>query len=108
MPTGNTNGEFNNLTARAGIYTYDSITNDTLRRQGSIKARALPYNFRPVGSVGGGALVNASDDGIWWSCTTGDVHGAYALYVRTIYTTASGNLNRYYGFSLRCITTPTS
>ena len=67
-----------------------------------------PLYFAPSGYFGG-ALLNVGDGGSFWSPVVND--SGYARYARfSVYggVTPSGSLNRYYGYSVRCVSRPVS
>ncbi len=99
MPTGDTKGQFQTLYNTAGL------ANNT---SGSIKIRGLPYGFRYVGFIGNGVLGSETAIGYWWSCTPSGSQATYSLYVHANQVNPISLSGRNGGFSLRCITTPTS
>ncbi len=108
LPTGGTNGQLNGLMAKANIYTYLSGNDTTLLQQGSTKTQALPYNFHYAGRVNNGSLNYETTNGNWWSQTSYSANNAYYMRVTSSDVNPANANNRCYGFSLRCITTPTS
>lgn len=100
LPTGNTNGQFHNLSTQANI---------TDNKTGSAKLRSLPYNFHYSGRIFSGNLGDTeASHGRWWSRTTYDRYKAYRLYLDVDFANSISIDDRSLGFSLRCITTPTS
>ncbi len=103
MPTGNNNGQFRGLMVHANI----SIGSDN--EAGGTKVKTLPYNFYYAGYVRGGAINNETLSGLWWSRTGFNADYAYYLGVNaSLVNPTNTNVARHSGFSLRCITTPTS
>ncbi len=111
MPAGDNNnnpGSFRHLTLQANIYTVGSTTNATLLQQGQRKAQSLPYNFRYTGRTYNGVLEYEASNALWWSRSLVNANGAYNLYLSASSVMPTDSNSRYLGFSLRCITTPTS
>ncbi len=108
LPTGDAEGAFNNLMTRANIYTYHSTTDSNLRQQGAMRLQSLPYRFNFAGEINSGKLEFESSNGYWYSRTACSNHVAYYLNVGSSVVIPAINYSRNYGFSLRCITTPTS
>ncbi len=103
MPTGNTDGQFHQLNVQADIADSEA---------GSAKIRDLPYYFRSTGWVDGGIYyepeTSGNGYGAWWSSTVGTIENATFLGVDSENVIPTNTIGRYYGLSLRCITTPTS
>ena len=57
-----------------------------------------------AGNYYGGSLGNSGSSGSWWSSTAYNTTGRYYLYYNTSSGLRSGsNVNRYFGFSVRCV-----
>ncbi len=108
MPTGGEDGQFNNLAINADIYTPLSSNDTNLIQQGSVKVQKPPYRLDMRGCISNGSLKNEPAVGYWWSDTVNNNVFIYGLSVHPGFIHPVDNLTRYYGFSLRCITTPTS
>ncbi len=92
-------GSFYYLTATASIFS---------NPEGSIKVRGLPYRFTYTGDIYDGELHNENTGGYYWSRTVSSASVDYYFLVNASIVDPARYSNRYYGFSLRCITTPTS
>ncbi len=100
LPTGNTDGQFHQLNVQADIADSEA---------GSAKIRDLPYYFHYSGRIHKGALGDTeTSHGRWWSRTIYDRYSVYRLYIDVEFANPVSIDACYLGFSLRCITTPTS
>ena len=62
-----------------------------------------PLWFVRSGYVGGGTLYDLSGNGYYWSSAVNSSSDAYRLGFHSGYVNPAYNLNRYYGFSVRCV-----
>ena len=75
---------------------------------GSNKIRSAPYNFPYAGDVYNGSLIGVGSFGGYWSrtVTSSNSQGAYYLgFYSSDVDPARNNLDRYLGFSIRCVAT---
>ncbi len=72
---------------------------------GSNKIRSAPYNFPYAGYASDGSLNDAGSQGDYWSRTAVSAGNAYYLWFYSSNVYPANNLNRYVGFSIRCVAT---
>ena len=64
-----------------------------------------PYNFPYAGDVGRNSLNNVGAGGYYWSRTASSDAYAYYLIFASSFVDPAGNSGRYFGYSVRCVTT---
>ena len=72
---------------------------------GSNKIRSAPYNFPYAGYVINSSLADVGSDGHYWSRAAGSANRAYLLWFNSSNVDPARNVNRCYGFSIRCVAT---
>lgn len=69
----------------------------------SYDLRVAPFYFLHGGGVYNGSLLNAGNQGRYWSSTASSVANAYGLYFGFTNVNPSNDTNRYFGDSVRCV-----
>lgn len=68
------------------------------------KWRSYPNNFVLSGGVDGASIGSRSENGYFWSSTSGTNHYAYALHLNSTYSKPGTSYgNRFYGRTVRCL-----
>ena len=88
LPTGGSSGEFKTL--------YSNYNSSALMR-------GSPVNFSIAGSVYDGTAYDQGSYGYYWSSTVYAADYAYYLFLNSSTVDPAHRLNKYYGFSVRCV-----
>ncbi len=102
LPIGNetsANGSFSHLDSNmGGTGSYQGTT------EASNKWRSFPNNFVYSGGWAGSSADIRGNGGYYWSSTAGSTDNAYYLvFVSSIVSPTYYVVNKYYGFSVRCV-----
>ena len=114
VPTGGSGGEFQVLADKIqGSSVSNGCASGTCGTAWSFfrTAGANGWNATTksmiAGNAGSGSLYNQGTNSYWWSSTVYSTTGAYSLYLNASYIYPQGYNNKYHGFSVRCVQTPT-